>query len=113
VTVGPLFRVFAVRQLHHPAHDPHRNRFAAHRADAVMFKCFHRVPANTAFAVAVIMVLSFLGEEVDGAFKVLGIARFQCLNDAIVIQRRIEAVGVSSQFIGGMGIGVGREGAAV
>ena len=58
-----------VCKLFHPVGHPNRQLPAADRTDSMIPFCFHRCQAETAFPVAVIVVLAFLRKELDGAFQ--------------------------------------------
>ncbi len=83
----------------------------AGRAAALKTHGLRRFQTNLAGAVAVQMVLAFLGEELDGAFKAL--AGLNGVPDGRVTGLAGEQIGLARQLRGRMGVRIGDERAAI
>ena len=72
-----------------------------------------RVPGDPAFAVTVVVVFSLFRKEFHGAEKPVRIARPQGRGQGLIGEFGIEEIGLTSQFLGRVGIGVGDDGEAI
>jgi len=100
-----------VRELLHAVHHTQRDRLATLGTLPGMRACLSRAKANAALAMAVEVVLAFLGKELDGA--AIAPACAQGLEHGRVRTLGLKAAGLASQLRRRMGIGVGHQGVAV
>ena len=87
-------------KLFHPVENSQCQGFSADRTDSVCCNSFMRLEADTAFAMPVQVVFTFLRIEFKGSQKGLRVARFQGGFYARKTQIRIKQVGLPAQLHG-------------
>ncbi len=98
MAVGGLFSHFTIRENVHAVHDPDGHGFAAFGTTAVVLVRGFRAPADAAFSMAVVMVLSLLGEKLDRTAKCILVSAFQRFEDGGIREFRVKHVGLPRQF---------------
>ena len=96
-----------IGEIFDPVHDAHRQRLAAHRAQALALPGLARREADFAVAVAVQMILPLLGKELQR--PPVPLARLQCRAQREVIHRGVEHAHLPPQLLRRMGVRVGNQ----
>jgi len=85
--------LFPVCELMHSVHDPDSEFFPAYRADVVVLCAFLWREKDSAFPMAVIVILAFFGKEFDRIQEFIRVFGLYGIDETGVAEIRIEDVG--------------------